>query len=148
MLNLVVLDVLTLTQRVEIILIPVVTTVSAILISIFGLLMIGELTLQLITMPLIIGTISGLLLSFIIDKRYPVTSFELANQNMRRGLLIIVLIGFVILLLRLLSILEDIFLTLAMMGGSLGMGIGVIDFFCLILLYRTYLQKTNKEPNN
>ncbi|MFX1535233.1 MAG: hypothetical protein ACFFDI_13500 [Promethearchaeota archaeon] len=136
---------LTLIQRIEVILIPVVTILSAVLISIYGVIMIGRITLELISIPLIIGMICGLFVAFLFDKKYPATTFEVANQNIRRGLYIVIIMAFLILLGRLLVLIQDINLTLALMSWSLGVGIGILDFFCLILLYRDYTQKKTED---
>ncbi|MFX1251017.1 MAG: hypothetical protein ACFFCZ_05375 [Promethearchaeota archaeon] len=136
---------LTLIQRIEVILIPVVTMLSAVLISIYGIFMIGEITLQLISIPLAIGMIWGLVVAFLFDKKLPAISFEVANQNIRRGLYVVIIMAFLILLGRLLALIQDINLMLALMSGSLGIGIGILNFFCLILLYREERQKRNED---
>ncbi|MFX0063985.1 MAG: hypothetical protein ACFFC7_17585 [Candidatus Hermodarchaeota archaeon] len=139
---------LTLIQRIEVILIPVVTILSAVLISIYGVIMIGDRTLELISIPLAIGMIGGLVVAFLFDKKLPATSFEVANQNIRRGFYVVISMAFLILLGQLLALIQDINLTLALMSGSLGIGIGILDFFCLILLYRENTQKKNEDSTS
>lgn len=107
--------------------------------------MIGEITLQLISIPLAIGMIWGLVVAFLFDKKLPAISFEVANQNIRRGLYVVIIMAFLILLGRLLALIQDINLMLALMSGSLGIGIGILNFFCLILLYREERQKRNED---